>query len=128
MVVDFLSRLTLLAENEEMIDDQLPTKHLFSISLIYSWFDDITNFLVAKKFPPNLSSKEKRKIVRKSAPYTWIWGNIFRLEPNHIFMRCVREDEVFDILSTCHDGPCGGHFSAKGQPSKFSKHDTIGLP
>ena len=23
---------------------------------------------------------------------------------------CVREDEVFDILKTFHDGQCGGHF------------------
>ena len=25
--------------------------------------------------------------------------------------RCVREDEVFDILKACHDGPCGGNFA-----------------
>eukprot|EP00253_Pinus_taeda_P006866 PITA_06866 len=24
--------------------------------------------------------------------------------------RCVREDEIFDILKSCHDRPCGGHF------------------
>eukprot|EP00253_Pinus_taeda_P017426 PITA_17426 len=24
--------------------------------------------------------------------------------------RCIREDEIFDILKACHDGPCGGHF------------------
>ena len=25
--------------------------------------------------------------------------------------RCVREDEVFDILKACHDGQCGGYFA-----------------
>ena len=25
--------------------------------------------------------------------------------------RCVREDEIFDILKACHDGPCGEHFT-----------------
>lgn len=25
--------------------------------------------------------------------------------------RCVREDEVYDILKACHDGQCGGHFA-----------------
>ena len=24
--------------------------------------------------------------------------------------RCVREDETFDILKACHDGPCSGNF------------------
>eukprot|EP00253_Pinus_taeda_P026227 PITA_26227 len=27
--------------------------------------------------------------------------------------RCIREDEVYDILKACHDGPCGGHFANK---------------
>lgn len=25
--------------------------------------------------------------------------------------RCVREDEIFEILKSCHDQPCGGHFA-----------------
>eukprot|EP00253_Pinus_taeda_P019077 PITA_19077 len=27
--------------------------------------------------------------------------------------RCIREDELFDILEARHDGPCGGHFVEK---------------
>ena len=27
--------------------------------------------------------------------------------------RCIREDEIFDILKACHDRPCGGHFAEK---------------
>jgi hypothetical protein len=30
-----------------------------------------------------------------------------------IIRRCVREDEVHEILKSCHDGPCGGHFADK---------------
>jgi len=33
--------------------------------------------------------------------------------PDQILSRCVREEEFFDILLACHDGPCGGHFAAK---------------
>eukprot|EP00253_Pinus_taeda_P012043 PITA_12043 len=25
--------------------------------------------------------------------------------------RCIREEEIFDILKDCHDGPCGRHFA-----------------
>eukprot|EP00253_Pinus_taeda_P005869 PITA_05869 len=25
--------------------------------------------------------------------------------------RCVRQDEIFDILKACHEQPCGGHFA-----------------
>jgi len=58
-----------------MVDDQLPDQNLFFISVLSPWFVDIGNYLVATQFPPNLSSKEKRKIIRKSMPFTWIGGN-----------------------------------------------------
>jgi len=86
---------------------------LFAISILSPWFADITNYLVSIQFPPNLPSREKSKIIMKSAPFTWIGGNLFKLGPDQILRRCVREEEVFDILLTYHDGPCGGHFAAK---------------
>ena len=66
-------------------------------------------FLTILLFP----SKEKSKIVRKSTPFTWTRGNLFKLGLDQILRRCVREEEVFDILLTYHDGPYGGHFVAK---------------
>ena len=69
--------------------------------------------MVSSQFPLRLSSKDKSRIVRKSAPFTWIGGNLFKLSPYQILRHCVREEEVFDILLTCHNGPCGGHFAAK---------------
>eukprot|EP00253_Pinus_taeda_P020719 PITA_20719 len=112
-VADFLSRLDLSVGEEGMMDDQMPNEHLFSILVLLPWFANITNYLVSEQFPPQISSKEKRKIMRKSAPFTWIEGNLFKLGPDQILRCCVRDKEVFYILATCHDGPCGGHFAAK---------------
>jgi len=109
----FLSRLTMPVGEEEMIDDKLLNENLFTISILSPWFADIENYLVSTQFPPNLSSKEKSNIIRKSAPFTLIGGNLFKLGLDKIMRRCAREEKVFDILLTCHDGPCGGHFVAK---------------
>jgi len=68
--------------------------------------------LVSTQFPPKLSSKENSRIVKKSTPFTWIGVNLFKLGLDKILRRCVREEEVFDILLTCHDGPYGDHFVA----------------
>ena len=95
------------------MDDQLPDEHLFSISTISPWFADIANYLVAGRLPPNISFRERSRIIKKSAPLTWIGGNNFKLGPDQILRRCVRAEEVFDILSACHDDSCGGHFAAK---------------
>ena len=96
-----------------MVNDQLPDEHLFSISVLSPWFAYIANYLVSTEFPPNLSSKEKRKIVRKIAPCTWIGDNLFKIGLDQILRMCVKEEDVFDILLTYHDGLCGGHFVAK---------------
>ena len=104
-----------------MVDDLLPDEHLFAISVLSPWFADIENYLVSTQFPLNFSSKEKSEIVRKSTPFTWIGGNLFKLGPDQILRRCVREEEFFDILLSCHDRPCGGHFSAKRSTLKESQ-------
>eukprot|EP00253_Pinus_taeda_P016390 PITA_16390 len=101
------------AREEGMVDDQMPDEHLFAISVLSPWFADIANYLVSTQFPLHLPSKGKSKIVRNNAPFTWIGDNLFKLGPDHILRHCVREEQVFDILLTCHDGPCGGHFAAK---------------
>eukprot|EP00253_Pinus_taeda_P017300 PITA_17300 len=113
VVTDFLSRLDLPAGEEGMVDDQMLDEHLFAILVLSPWFTDIANYLVSTQFPPHLSSKEKRNIVRMSAPFTWIGGNLFKLGPDQILRQCVKEEEVFYILLTYHDGPCGGHLAAK---------------
>jgi len=113
VVSNFLSRLNLLADEEGMDDEQLPYEHLFSISVLSPWFADIRNYFVSTHFPPKLSSKEKRKIIRKSTLFTWVGGNLFKLCPDQILRRCVKEEEAFDILLTCHDRPCGGNFTTK---------------
>jgi len=65
VVADFLSRVNFPVAKEGMVDDQMPDEHLFAISVLSPWFVDIANYLVSTQFPPHLSSKGKRKIVRK---------------------------------------------------------------
>ena len=103
VLVDFLSRVNLPTGEEGMVDDQMMEEHQFSVLVLSPWFADITNYLVLAQFPPHLSSKEKRKIVRKSTSFTWIGGNLFKICLDQILRRCVREEEVFYILLTCHN-------------------------
>jgi hypothetical protein len=112
VVADFLSRI----HNEGeliLVNDNFPDEHIFAISTKSPWFADIANYLATGKLPQHLSTKEKQKIIKLSATYSWIGGELFRTGPDLIIQRCVREDEVFDILKACHDEPCGGHFVDK---------------
>ena len=112
MVADFLSRLTHTDDNVP-VDDTFPDEHLFVVSIKTPWSADIANYLVTGKIPAHLSSYEKRRIIQQSANYSWVGNDLFRTGPYLIIRRCVREDEMYDILQACHDGPYGGHFSDK---------------
>jgi hypothetical protein len=112
VVVDFLSRI-ISNENEPPVEDFFPDEHLFAVSTNSPWFADIANFLAAGKLLHHLTPKERQSIVRKSEIFSWIDGCLFYTGPDLIIRRCVREDEVHEILKSCHDGPCGGHFADK---------------
>eukprot|EP00253_Pinus_taeda_P019952 PITA_19952 len=76
VVAEFVSRVNFPIGEEGMVGDQIPDEHLFFILVLSPWFADIENYLVSTQFPPHLSSKEKSKIVRKGAPFTWIGARI----------------------------------------------------
>eukprot|EP00253_Pinus_taeda_P028534 PITA_28534 len=45
------------------------------------------------------------------APWYADFANYLAVGADMHIRRCVREDEIFEILKACHDGPCGGHFA-----------------
>eukprot|EP00253_Pinus_taeda_P029297 PITA_29297 len=62
------------------VDDQFPDEHLFAIAIKMPWYADVANYLAVGKLPRDLTA------------------------------RCICEDEIYDILNTCHDDACVGHF------------------
>ena len=40
-------------------------------------------------------------------------GDLFYTGYDSITRRCVRKDEILEILKAFHDEPCGGHFADK---------------
>ena len=54
-----------------------------------------------------------------SRHFAVVRNRLFRRGANEVLGRCVSEVEVPDILTSCHDSACGGHFSGQltGQKS-----------
>jgi hypothetical protein len=117
VVADFLSRLT--PDDDTPVDDSFPDEYLFAVFAHSPWYADIANYLVAGKLPSHLSYREKKSIIHQSAWYSWISGYLFHTGADQEIRRCIREDEVYDLLKACHDGPCGGHFAAKRTTHKI---------
>ena len=111
-VADFLSRIQNTKEDSP-VEDKFPDEYLFAVTIKTPWYADIANYLVTGKLPPHLFPSERRKIIQESSKYSWISNELFKTGPDLVIRRCVREDEMPDILKACHDEPCGRHFADK---------------
>ena len=49
-------------------------------------------------------------IVQCSAIFSWIGGYIFHIGADMHIRRCIREDDIYDIIKARHDEPCGRYF------------------
>eukprot|EP00253_Pinus_taeda_P021297 PITA_21297 len=64
-----------------------------------------------KKNLEKSQQEELTKILQKhSTAFAWEYTDIGL---DCVIRRCVREDEMPNILKACHDEPCGGHFADK---------------
>ena len=96
-VADFLSRIQNTNEDSP-VEDKFSDEYLFAVTTKTPWYADIANYLVTGKLPLHLFPNEKRKIIQESAHYSWISNELFKTGPDCIIRRCVREDEMPDIL------------------------------
>ncbi len=91
------------------VEDQFLDEHLFAFTIKTPWYADVANYLVVGKLPKHLIPNERKQIVQHSTRFSWIGGYLFHTGVNMHIRRCIYEDEIFDILKACHDGPCDGH-------------------
>eukprot|EP00253_Pinus_taeda_P035411 PITA_35411 len=111
-VADFLSRIQNTKE-DSLGEDKFLDEYLFVVTTKTPWYADIANYLVIGKLPPHLFPSERRNIIQESSKYSWISNELFKTGPDLVIRRCVREDEMLDILNACHDEPCDRHFADK---------------
>jgi hypothetical protein len=110
LVADFLSRIP-KTDDSLTVEDQFPDEHLFVVTTKPPWYADVENYLAAGRLPTHLSSRERKLIVQRSARFAWINGYLFHTGVDLQIRRCVRDDEIYDILKAGHDEPCGGNFA-----------------
>ncbi|GKD74626.1 reverse transcriptase domain-containing protein, partial [Tanacetum coccineum] len=59
-----------------------------------------------------MSSQQKKKFFKDVQHYFWDDPYLFRICADQVIRRCVHGQEAIDILTTCHNGPTGGHHGA----------------
>ncbi|GJY82835.1 reverse transcriptase domain-containing protein [Tanacetum coccineum] len=76
------------------------------------WFADIANYHAGNFIVKGMSSQQKKKFFKDVKHYFWDDPYLFRIYADQVIRRCVYGQEAVDILTSCHNGPTGGHHGA----------------
>jgi hypothetical protein len=119
VVADHLSKLTIdSTSNITPIDDYFPDESLISLSSI-PWSTNIDNFLASGFLPTHLDTQDKRKFLSDVQNVYWDDPYLFKYCPNHIYQRCILDNEVSSVMKFYHSEACGGHFSSRKTTAKI---------
>nr|GEZ06913.1 reverse transcriptase domain-containing protein [Tanacetum cinerariifolium] len=77
-----------------------------------SWFAYFANYYVGKFIIKGMSTQQKNKFFKDVKYYFWDDLYLFKTCADQVIRRCVAGQQAVDILTACHSGPTGGHYSA----------------
>ncbi|XP_024011408.1 uncharacterized protein LOC112086669 [Eutrema salsugineum] len=86
------------------------------------WFADLVNYLSCGLEPPELDSYQRKKFFKDVRRYHLDESYLFVLNKDHLYRRCLAEEEVQPVLQECHGSAYGGHLGAF---KMVAKHGNI---
>ncbi|GJZ96260.1 reverse transcriptase domain-containing protein [Tanacetum coccineum] len=119
LAADHLSRLENPYENvldPKEINEKFPLETLNMVTFrgdsSTPWFTDYANYHAGNFIVKGMSSQQKNKFFKDVKHYFWDDPYLFKICADQMIWRCVAGQEAVDILTACHSGPTGGHYSA----------------
>ena len=118
LVVDHLSRIERVSDEDSPIRDDFPDDNLYilysiSDSLYTPWFANIVNYLVAYVFPPLASKAQKDKIKSDAKHFIWEDPYFWKLCSDLVIRRCIPDHETDSVLRFSHSSALGGHLGVQ---------------
>ena len=112
VVADHLSRLSTHVSTP--IFDTFPDEHILKIKTqSLPWYAHIVNYLVTEKLPDGWDFNDRKKFFKDLPFYFYDEPELFHRGVDHVFRRCVPEEEQWSILNLCHSSFCGGHYAPR---------------
>ena len=110
MVADHLSRLTVEGrfEPKEPIRDSFPDEQLFAATAL-PLYASIVNYLVTRETPSNWSSPDRKRFLSIAKRFHFDDPYLFKYCADQVIRRCVPDEDITHILSSCHSEAYGGH-------------------
>ncbi|XP_024013068.1 uncharacterized protein LOC112087279 [Eutrema salsugineum] len=99
---DHLSRLRV--ESDVPLDDSLPEEHLMVVKTYLEVEHGVE--------PPELDAYKRKRFFKEVQRYHWDELYLYVLNKDHLYRRCLAEEEMQLVLQECHGSAYGGHLGA----------------
>ena len=76
----------------------------------FPWYIDFANYLMSGLLTLYLSYQQKKKFIHDVKSDQWDEPYFYNKCSDHVIRRCVLEEEISDILQSCHAVAYGGYF------------------
>jgi hypothetical protein len=85
-----------------------------------AWITKIRYYLKDNILPDEHVSTEW--IVHVAKRYTLVEGDLYRHGANGVLMRCITQEDDYELLAKIHGGECGNHASPRTMVGKAFRH------
>jgi hypothetical protein len=85
-----------------------------------TWITEIRTYLKDNILPDDMASADR--IARLAKRYTLVEGDLYRRDANGVLMRCITQEEGYELLAKVHGGECGNHASSRTLVGKAFQH------
>ena len=103
------------------IKDDLPDAHLFRLEAVPVGLEEIAQFLEDGQALEGMSTKKKKILAMKAAPYSLVNGFLYKMGLDDFLKRCALEHERDNIMHEAHYGHAGGHLQADTTANKIQQ-------
>eukprot|EP00253_Pinus_taeda_P033049 PITA_33049 len=113
--IAFVNHLLRIDTGEEPtnLEEGLPYVYLFAVHVANNHFAYIIHFLMMGMALKGYTSQQKKELVLRTANFSVIAGNLYKMGSNEILRCYVPEFERSIILLEAHGGVAGGHYAGK---------------
>ena len=71
----------------------------------------VVDFLQTGQIPQRVSRNQKYNFLRKCKNYTMISDELYMRGADQVMRRVPWREEIYNILTSNHEGACGGHYA-----------------
>ena len=82
------------------------------------WYVDFANYLVSGLLPPDLNYQQKKRFLNDVRSYQLDEPFLYKIISDYMIRRYVSDEEISNILQSCHAVAYGGHFGGHRTAAK----------